>query len=153
MKTKLFLALLIANLAAGCTGLEPAAIGAGVNAIQTGVTYVSGRNLYSYQPAVYADVHLAALRAGDRLALELYSDRKVSKTGYEVKYRFGETGANRIVVTITESTDAVTRVVVNTKKTSTRGMATLFLQIMTDELETLGAYDLGLEPPAIPELE
>jgi len=136
---------------AGCTGLEPAAIGAGFNAVQAGVTYVSGANAHSYQPAVYEDVYIAALRAGDRLALELYSDRPVSKSGNQIKFMFGEFGTHRIVVTITRSTDAVTKVVVNTKKKSTRGMSTLYLQMLTDELVSMGAYDPGLETPAIPE--
>jgi len=137
----------------GCTGLEPAAIGAGFNAVQTGVTYVSGENAHSYQPAVYADVYLAALRAGDRLALELYTDRAVSRAGHQIKYNFGELGTDRIVVTITRSTDAVTKVVVNTKKKSTRGMSTLYLQMLTDELANMGAYDPGLEAPEIPRPE
>ena len=135
----------------GCTGLEPAAIGAGFNAVQTGVTYVSGQNAHSYQPAVYEDVYIAAIRAGDRLALELYSDRPVSKSGNQIKFMFGEFGTHRIVVTITRSTDAVTEVVVNTKKSSTRGMSTLYLQMLADELATMGAYDPGLETPVIPE--
>jgi hypothetical protein len=147
---KAFVLIILSTVVlSGCTGLEPAAIGAGVNAVQTGVSYVSGRNAYSYQPALYEDVYLAALRAGDRLALELYTDRVVSLTGHEIKYNFGERGTNRIVVTITSSTDAVTKVVVNTKKNSTRGMSTLYLQMLTDELVNMGAYDPGLAAPTI----
>lgn len=143
--------VLSACVLTGCTGIEPAAIGAGFTAVQTGVTYISGSNSYSYQPAVFADVYVAAIRAGDRLALELYTDRVISKAGHEIRYNFGENKEHRIVVTVTPSTDAVTRVVVNSKKTSTRGMSTLYLEVLTDELVSMGAYSPLLDLELLPD--
>lgn len=147
---KLLAASLLAGSLAGCTGIEPAAIGAGFTAVQTGAVYVFGVDAYTYQPALYQDVFLAAIYAGDRLALDLYSERKISETRHELRYNFGDYNQDRLVVTITRATDAVTKVELNVKEQADSGMSTLYMRMMAAHLVENNAYDSMLDEEMIP---
>jgi len=125
-------------LMTGCTGLEPAMIGAGVNAVQQGVTYVSGVDSYSFQPAHYEDTLIAALRAGDAIGLEKYSQREIDETHTQIRFLFDRD--DRIVVDIEQQTSEVTLVQVNIKKKSRRGMGALYMRALTHELREAEAY-------------
>ncbi|GAB5496546.1 MAG: hypothetical protein Phyf2KO_16260 [Phycisphaerales bacterium] len=142
--------LLLAGSLAGCTGLEPAAIGAGITAAQTGAVYVFGVDAYSYQPALYQDVFLSAIYAGDRLALDMYSERKISDARHELRYNFGDLKQDRLIVTITRATDAVTKVELNVKEQADSGMSTLYIRMMSAHLIENNAYDSMLNEEMIP---
>ena len=122
-----------------CTGVEPAMIGVGVTAVQQGVTYVSGVDSYSYQPARYENVVIAAERAGSSLGLSVYARREISPTQLEIRYAFD--GDDRLTVTIEHQTDLVTLVQINVKKSSRRGMATLYMRGLTYELREADGYN------------
>lgn len=134
----------------GCTGLEPAALGAGFTAVKTGAVYVLGVDAYSYQPAVYQDVFIAAINAGDRLAMDLYSERKISETRHELRYKFGDLAQDRMVVTVTRTTDSVTKVEINVKESADSGMSTLYMRMMAAHLTANNAYDSMLDDDMIP---
>ncbi len=125
-------------MSVGCTGLEPAMIGAGVNAVQQGVTYVSGVDSYSFQPARYGDTLEAALKGGEAIGLQVYSQREINPLHTEIRFLFDED--DRLVVDIEHQTDEVTLVQVNIKKKSRRGMGSLYLRALTYELRTAEAY-------------
>ncbi len=122
----------------GCTGLEPAMIGAGMNAVQQGVTFVSGVDSYSFQPARYKDTLAAALKAGDTIGLAVYSTREIDETHTQIRFLFDED--DRIIVDVKHETDQVTLVQVNIKKKSKRGMGTLYMRALTYELREAKAY-------------
>lgn len=123
---------------AGCTGLEPGVIGVGMTAVQQGVTYVSGVDSYSFQPAYYDDVLVAADRAGVELDFELYSKREISPTRTEIRFRFDDD--DRLTVQIEHQTDTITLVRTNVKRKSRQGIATLFMRALTHELREGGGY-------------
>lgn len=123
---------------AGCTGLEPGVIGVGMTAVQQGVTYVSGVDSYSFQPAYFDDVLLAADRAGEELDLEAYSKRVVSPTLTEIRFRFDDD--DRLTVQVSHQTDTITLVQTNVKRKSRQGVASLFMRALTRELRENGGY-------------
>ena len=125
-------------LALGCTGIDPAMIGVGVNAVQQGVTYVSGVDSYSFQPARYEDSLSAALRAGESIGLDMYSVREVSEGHTEIRFLYDED--DRLTVQVEHQTNEVTLIQVNIKKKSRRGMGTLYMRALTDELRKAEAY-------------
>lgn len=122
----------------GCTGLEPGVIGVGMTAVQQGVTYVSGVDSYSFQPAYFDDVLLAADRAGEELDFELYSKREVSPKQTEIRFRFDND--DRLTVQISHQTDTITLVQTNVKRKSRQGVASLFMRALTHELRESGGY-------------
>lgn len=122
----------------GCTGLEPGVIGVGMTAVQQGVTYVSGVDSYSFQPAYYDDVLVAADRAGEALGLEVYSKREISPTQTEIRFRFDKD--DRLTVRIAHQTDTITLVQTNVKRKSRQGIATLFMRALTHGLRDGGGY-------------
>lgn len=125
-------------LMTGCTGLEPGMIGVGMTAVQQGVTYVSGVDSYSFQPASFGDTLAAATQAGESLGLELYNNRAINETHTELRFRFDKD--DRLVVEIEHQTDRVTLVQLNVKKKSRRGMGALYMRAITHELRKAGAY-------------
>ena len=122
----------------GCTGIEPAMIGVGVNAVQQGVTYVSGVDSYSFQPARYQDTLAAAMRAGESIGLDMYNVREIDKGHTQLRFLYDED--DRLTVDIEHQTNEVTLVQVNIKKKSRRGMGTLYMRALTYELRSAEAY-------------
>lgn len=113
-------------------------LGVGVNAFQQGVTYVSGVDSYSFQPARYDDTLAAALRAGDSIGLDLYSVREIDPKHSEIRFHFDED--DRLTVEVEHQTDEVTLVEVNLKRKSRRGMGTLYMRALAYELRKAEAY-------------
>lgn len=113
-------------------------IGVGVTAVQQGVTYVSGVDSYSFQPAPFENVVIAAERAGTALDLRVYSRREISETQLELRFSFDDD--DRLTVRIEMQTDVVTLVQLNVKKSSRRGMATLYMRGLTHELREADGY-------------
>ncbi len=138
-------AILAPLLLAGCTGIEPAALGFGYNAVQTGVTYISGVDSYSYQPAIYEDVLSACKDAGSNMDLDAYAEREISETKYQIKYTFGPREVDRMVVTVTYATAVVTKVEVNVKEKENSGMSTLYMRVLTQQLLDREAYEPEFE--------
>ena len=138
MKASFFASISLVALLTGCTGIEPAVIGAGVNAVQQGVTYVSGVDSYSFQPAHFEDTLAAALRAGDAIGLEKYSQRDINETHVQIRFLFDVD--DRLVVDVEKQTSEVTLVQVNIKKKSRRGMGALYMRALTHELREAEAY-------------
>lgn len=123
----------------GCTGLEPGAIGVGMTAVQQGVTYVSGVDSYSFQPARFESVVAAAEAAGEELDLEVYARREISPGRIEIRFRFDED--DRLTVEIEKQTDVVTLVRTNVKKKTRQGIASLFMRALTHELREADGYE------------
>lgn len=129
--------LALLPLLSGCTGLEPAAIGMGASAAQTGVTLLSGRTVRSYELARFDDVVAAAKRTGDSLGMEFRRERP-SERRTLLQYRYGQ--SQGIDVDIRRQTDTVTSILIRMRSRSQRGMATLYLRDLFHEIRDAGAY-------------
>lgn len=142
-----FLALFA--LLPACTGLEPAAIGVGVSAAQTGVTMLSGRTVRSYELARFEDVIAAAKRSAQSLDMELRRERTTDRRVL-LDYRYSQSLG--ISVDVRRQTDTVTSILIRMRSKSQRGMAGLYLRDLFHELRDAGAYVeewSGAAPPAV----
>lgn len=125
--------------AAGCTGLEPAVIGAAVSGVQTGVTLFSGSQFWSYEYAHFDSVVEAAKVVAERLELEQVNENADREGRYWASYRYGP--KNRLLeIEIFRQTDEVTSIRVYVGAQSQRGMAALLLRQVFVELRSRGAY-------------
>lgn len=137
MRRALLLCCLLALAALpGCTGLEPAMIGAAVSGAQTGVTLLSGGEMRSFELARFDDVVAGVERAAASLALE---ERKAIRDEGRVwlDYRYN---GHSMKVEILRRTERVTSVFVTVRKKTHRGMAALFLRDLFHELREAGVY-------------
>jgi hypothetical protein len=132
--------LLAASLLAtpACTGLEPAAIGAAVSGAQSGVTLLSDTQVWSYELATFGDVVDVTHIAADTLSLRKLNERDDQADRYWVYYRYGVW--RKVVVEIIRETPTVTSIRVSVKSRNERGMATMFLRQVFQELKERGAY-------------
>lgn len=120
-----------------CTGLEPAAIGVGVSAAQTGVTLLSGRTVRSYELARFEDVIAAAKRSAESLDVELRRERSTDRRVL-LEYRYGQSLG--LSVDVRRQTETVTSILIRMGSKSQRGMAGLYLRDLFHELRDAGAY-------------
>ena len=110
---------------AGCTGLEPALVGAAISGAQTGVTLFSGAEVWAYEIAEFDTVLSAIRRTEEELGLRKLNE--VSEPGrYWVYYRFGR--SSKLVVEVRSQTDRVTSIEVKVAEQDQQGMASLFLK-------------------------
>jgi hypothetical protein len=125
--------------AAGCTGLEPAVIGAAVSGVQTGVTLFAGSQFWSYEYADFTNVVEAARVVAERLELEQVNENAEREGRYWAAYRYGP--KNRLIeIEILRQTDVVTSIRVYVGAQSQRGMAALLLRQVFVDLRSRGAY-------------
>jgi len=122
----------------GCTGLEPAALGAAVSGAQTGVTLLSDTEVWSYELAEFDDVVVAVQAAADTLSLRKLNERDDQEDRYWVYYRFQDW--RKVVVEVKRETPTVTSINVDVKSNHERGMAGMFLRQVFDELREADAY-------------
>jgi len=115
-----------------CTGLEPAIAGAAISGAQTGVTLLSGAEVWSFEIAEFHDVVDAVVHVGDELALRKLNE--VTEDGrYWVYYRFGRT--SRLIVEVRRQTDVVTSIEAEVGNKDQHGMASLFLKLVFERVE------------------
>ncbi|MEM1331508.1 MAG: hypothetical protein AAGG07_13205 [Planctomycetota bacterium] len=124
-------------LAAGGCGLEAAIIGASVSAAQTGVTLVEKRKIHAFELAMFDDVEVAARVAGERMSLRLLNEKSEDERVW-LYYRFRDTG--KVTIEIHRLSDTVTWLEIAVGSTEQRGMASLFLRQVIDELEESDSY-------------
>ena len=122
----------------GCTGLEPAAIGAAVSGAQTGVTLLADAELWSYELAPFDDVVEAVHYAADKLSLRKLNEDANETDRYWVYYRFSTW--RKVTVEVVAETPTVTSIQVDVKSVDDRGMAALFLRQVFRYLRDNGAY-------------
>lgn len=153
--------------AAGCTGLEPAAISAGASAAQSGVTFFSRGKLRSFELVEFDDAVTALRAAAARLSLEMEQEdvhpRAPRRDGgrepgsapgdYADSGRKGESAMNgrarialrdergaSVVVVIERRTATVTFIQADVGLLGDTGLASLLLMEAYDELRDMGAY-------------
>lgn len=153
--------------AAGCTGLEPAAISAGASAAQSGVTFFSRGKLRSFELVGFDDAVVAVRRAAARLSLQTVEDQVhapgqrrdagreagSSPGDYADSGRPGESSLNgrarislrdergaSVVVVVERRTATVTFIQADVGLLGDTGLSSLLLMETYDELREMGAY-------------
>ncbi|MFI4853685.1 MAG: hypothetical protein ACIAQF_01745 [Phycisphaerales bacterium JB065] len=110
---------------AGCTGLEPALVGAAISGAQSGVTLFSGAEVWAYEIAEFDAVLVAIRRTEEELGLRKLNE--VSEPGrYWVYYRFGR--SSKLVVEMKSQTEQVVSIKAEVADKDQQGMASLFLK-------------------------
>jgi hypothetical protein len=129
---------LVSVLLAGCTGVEPAAVGVGLTAAQAGVAFIDGEDRRSFELARYSDVAAAAERAERALGLSVRYRRQAGQdwqiTGYDLR------GREVMFVEMRAETERVTMVRTEARSPQERGIAALFTQQLQVELDRAEAY-------------
>lgn len=117
----------------GCTGVEPALIGAAVSGAQTGVTLLSGAEVWTYEIADFDAVVASIGQVESELALRQLNE-VVEEDRYWVYFRFGY--AAKLVVEVRRQTDTVTSIEVDVADKDQQGMASLFLKRVIERVES-----------------
>ncbi len=134
---KMFSAALVSGVVfgVGCTGLEPALLGAAVSGTQTGITLLADADVYRFDKAPF-DATVGALdRAAEELGLEAH-------TRYEYEdrvlryYRFRDDLL--LEVEVRRETEAVTSIKASVNKHRNRGIAQLYIQEIRGDLSERG---------------
>jgi hypothetical protein len=115
-----------------CTGVEPALIGAAVSGAQTGVTLLSGAEVWTYEIADFDSVVNAIGHAETELGLRQLNEM-VEEDRYWVYFRFARTA--RLIVEVRRQTPTVTSIEVEVADKDQQGMASLFLKRVIDRIE------------------
>lgn len=123
---------------AGCTGVEPAVLGLGWQAAESGYAFFDGVDIYAFELARYDDVILAVDRAARVLSLEEYSRRTVRDQHTVTRFRLKARG--RVIVEVRAETDTITRVRCEVGGNLRRGISAIFFRQLIHELESAGAY-------------
>ncbi len=116
----------------GCTGFEPALVGAAVSGAQTGVTLLSGAEVWSFEIADFDEVVAAVKQTEEDLALRKLNE--IEEPGrYWVYYRFGRTA--RLVIEVRRQTDTITSIEAEVGNKDQHGMASLFMRHVYEIVE------------------
>jgi hypothetical protein len=134
-----------------CTGLEPAAIGAGATAAESGVTFFSKGKARSFEPAVYGDVVAAVDRAAAALAFHRASDQRTDSRGRAVALDAPEQTRARlvfldehdesIVIVVERRTANITMLQSDVGVLGFTGLAATLTGRVQAELRVHGAYE------------
>jgi hypothetical protein len=112
-------------LPGGCTGLEPALVGAAISGAQSGVTLLSGAEVWSFEVADYDAVIRAVKQTEEELALRKLNE-VVEPGRYWVYYRFART--SKLVVEVRRQTETITSIEAEVGNKDQHGMASLFMK-------------------------
>lgn len=117
---------------AGCTGLEPAIIGAAISGAQTGVTLLSGAETWSFEIADFDEVVAAVKQTEQDLALRKLNEIE-EEDRYWVYYRFARSA--RLIIEVRRQTDTITSIEADVGNKDQQGMASLFLRHVFELVE------------------
>ena len=131
----------VGGVLAGCTGLEPALIGAAITGTQTGVTLLSGAEVGDFREVSYEDTKRAVDRVGVRFGLDRLNEVVDDEKGrYWVYFTYA---GGKLSVETRRRTAFVTSVEIDTRSKDQQGMATLFVEAVMEELEAIEAEKDG----------
>ncbi len=128
---------------AGCTGVEPAAIGFGLTTAQAGIGFFDGDDVRSFELVRHEDAVAAADRAADVLELELrytrFPEDPSSMGNWQIR-NYDLRGRAVLFIEIKQETPTVTMVRTEARTPQQRGIAALFTKQMFVELARANAY-------------
>lgn len=120
-----------------CTGLEPAIVGAGATAAETGVTIFTKGKVVRFEAARYQDVLTALRAAAQRLALNFEEDELEDRRARLV-YSDDRTG--NIVAVVEARTEVITMVQADVGTFGYAGLANLLVSETNAELAHMKAF-------------
>lgn len=123
---------------AGCTGIEPALVGATLEAAERGVAIIDGTDATTFEFASYEAVVAAGDRAAAVLAMHEHSRREIDGNRLIIHYKLRP--LERVVVDIREETPNITMVRVEVREAVLRGVSAIYLRQLFHELDKAGAY-------------
>ncbi|MEM9661171.1 MAG: hypothetical protein AAF937_02560 [Planctomycetota bacterium] len=135
------LALSIAALGpqlAGCTGVEPAAIGVGLSTAKAGIAFFDGDDVRSFELVRYEDAVAAADEAARVLGMELRYTRRPGEQ-WEIR-NYDLRGRAVLFVELKGETPTVTMVRTEARTPQQRGIAGLLTKQIFVELQRADAY-------------
>ncbi len=110
-------------------------VGAALSGAQTGVTLLSGAEVWAFEKRSFEEMADAVDRAGESLGLTRLNEKRTDGRHW-VYFRYLK--HNKLVVEVVRTTDEVTSVQIDTRKKNQQGMATLFLEEVFRMLEDQG---------------
>ncbi len=110
---------------AACTGLEPAAVGAGASVVQTGVTFFEKGKVGVFEKAPYPMTLEIVRRTGTGLALMCMADES---TPTRTRIVYHDERKNSIVVIVQRHTEEITYVQADVGTFGETGLASLFVK-------------------------
>ncbi|MDX2132939.1 MAG: hypothetical protein SFY69_12885 [Planctomycetota bacterium] len=119
-----------------CTGLEPAMVGVGVTAVETGATVLGRGKVGTYEIASVDDVEAAARTAASNMALTFIRERE-SDIGTVLTFR--DDRRHTITVSIERQSRTVMFVRADVGLFGPTGLAALFIRQAQKELEAARA--------------
>lgn len=131
----------------GCTGVEPAIVGAGASAAETGVTIVTKGKLVRFEPARYEDV-LAALRTAAATLKFTFREDELEPRRARLIYKDDRTGS--IVAVVEWRTEHITMVQADVGTFGYAGLGGLLLSETNAELVRRNALITAVPSAAAP---
>lgn len=136
-------ALAPAGLGWGCTGLEPAAIGAGASAAETSASFFAKGQVTSFEAVGFDDAVTAAREAAGVLRLRIVEDEPGDADRAGIRHRFVVRDERResTVIVIERRTEAVTMIHADVGTFGPTPLANLIVNMTLDRLRKSGAYE------------
>ena len=146
MKTEHIRPLLLAAslCAAGCTGLEPAALSAGASVAQTGVTILDRGKARTVERATFDDALAAVRRAAAKLSLVQSVE---DPTPGRMRMSFHDERGESIVIVVERRTKTVTLLQADVGALGENGWASLMIKQVLSELIVAGSLPPPPKPP------
>lgn len=136
----------------GCTGLEPAAIGAGASAAESGVTFFTRGKARSFEPVLFTDAVAAVRAAVERLKFaadagefEFTDERgdlvaEESPAARRARMVYTDELDESIVVVVARRTEHVTMIQTDVGTFGLTGLAAALTAQIKEELRRMEAY-------------
>jgi hypothetical protein len=135
-----------------CTGVEPAVLGAGATAAESGVTFFEKGKVTTFEPVPYREAVEAARFVAQSLQLQIAVDEPGVDDELNRRHRFSlrdERGVS-IVLIVDRRTAAITRLHADVGTFGPTSLAGLVVNKTLERLKQTGAYD-RTGPDPLPE--
>lgn len=137
-----------------CTGLEPAVVGAGASAAESGVSFFERGKVTGFEPVHYADTVDAVRFTAERLKLRIIEDEPGEGRDADRYHRFvlrDEEGES-LVVAIERRTEAITRIHADVGTFGPTPLVGLVMNRTIERLKRTGAYERVWPVQTAPEM-
>lgn len=139
----LMLCIMPAAAIPACTGLEPAAVGAGASAAESGVAFFAKGQATTFEPVMFVDAVAAARRAANLLNLSITADEPGLNRETDRRHRFvfRDERSESTVVVIERRTETITLIHADVGTFGPTPMASLIVNTIMERLRAAGAYE------------
>ncbi|MFN7020203.1 MAG: hypothetical protein ACK4WH_02595 [Phycisphaerales bacterium] len=133
----------VAGLVPGCTGLEPAVIGAGASAAETSASFFAKGQVTTFEAVGFDDTVTAAREAAGVLRLRIVDDEPGNGDRAGVRHRLvvRDERAESTVIVLERRTETVTMIHADVGTFGPTPLASLIVNMTLDRLRRSGAYE------------